>query len=57
MRTEDLIKALDNRYGNPHATDCDLIQEGIKALQELLDENRAYEKFIAVNELEKLQND
>jgi hypothetical protein len=53
MRTEDLIEALDDRYGNPHAKNCELIQEAVKALRELLEQNRAYEKFIAVNELTK----
>lgn len=34
MTTEELIYALDQRYGNPLAKDCELIQEAIKRLQE-----------------------
>ena len=34
MKLEDLIEALDQRYGNPYATDCQLIQEAIKVLRE-----------------------
>ena len=41
MRTEELIEALDQRYGNPYATECALIQEAIKQLQFLLDDNKA----------------
>ena len=41
MTTEELIQALDDRYGNPYATECYLIQEGIKQLQFLLDDNKA----------------
>ena len=33
MNTEELIEALDNRYGNPLAKDCELIQEAIKVLR------------------------
>jgi len=33
MNTKELIEALDNRYGNPLAKDCELIQEAIKVLR------------------------
>jgi predicted phage tail protein len=33
MNTNELIEALDQRYGNPHAKDCVLIQEAIKLLK------------------------
>lgn len=33
MNTTELIEALDARYGNPLAKDCELIQEAIKVLQ------------------------
>lgn len=33
MTPAQLIEALDNRYGNPLAPDCALIQEAIKVLQ------------------------
>ena len=32
--TEELIEALDQRYGNPLAKDCELIQLAIKVLRE-----------------------
>lgn len=32
---QELIEALDARYGNPLAPDCKLIQAGIKRLREL----------------------
>ena len=36
MTTEELIEALDQRYGNPYAAkECGLIQEAIKRLREL----------------------
>jgi len=35
MTTQELIEALDQRYGNPLAPDCALIQEAIKLLREL----------------------
>lgn len=38
MTTEELIEALDQRYGNTYATDCALIQQGIKELSRLNDE-------------------
>jgi hypothetical protein len=37
MTTEELIYALDQRYGNSLAKDCELIQEATKRLQELND--------------------
>lgn len=36
MTTEQLIEALDQRYGNPLAKDCELIQLAIERLKELL---------------------
>lgn len=36
MKTADLIDALDARYGNPQAKDCELIQLAIERLRELL---------------------
>jgi len=33
MTTEELIEALDQRYGNPLAKDCELIQEAIEHLR------------------------
>lgn len=41
MNTEDLIYQLDQRYGNPHAKECALIQEAIKQLRLLNDEVQA----------------
>jgi hypothetical protein len=38
MTTRELIEALDNRYGNPLAKDCELIQEAIKVLRLQADE-------------------
>jgi hypothetical protein len=35
MSTEELIEALDQRYGNPLAKDCELIQLAITRLREL----------------------
>lgn len=38
MTTEELIEALDQRYGNPYAAkECGLIQQGIARLRELND--------------------
>jgi hypothetical protein len=38
MKLQELIEALDQRYGNPHASkENHLIQEAIKVLQELLE--------------------
>ena len=36
MKLEDLIYALDQRYGNPLAKDCELIQEAIKELRKVV---------------------
>jgi hypothetical protein len=33
MNLADLIDQLDQRYGNPHAKDCALIQEAIEVLK------------------------
>jgi hypothetical protein len=33
MNTNELIEALDARYGNPLAKDCELIHEAIKVLR------------------------
>ncbi len=33
MNYQDLIDRLDQRYGNPQAKDCALIQEAIEALR------------------------
>ena len=41
MNTRDLIEALDQRYGNPYATEGALIQEAIKQLRFLLEDNEA----------------
>jgi hypothetical protein len=41
MNTNDLIEALDQRYGNPHAKDSVLIQEAIRLLRLQADEIRA----------------
>ena len=38
MNTNELIEALDQRYGNPQAKECALIQEAIKTLRLLQDE-------------------
>lgn len=35
MNTTELIEALDQRYGNPHAKGNELIQEAIARLKEL----------------------
>lgn len=41
MKVEDLIEALDQRYGNPHAKDCYLIQEAIKVMKLQAEEIKA----------------
>lgn len=41
MKTQDLIDALDARYGNPLAKDCELIQEAIEHLCFMNDEIKA----------------
>jgi hypothetical protein len=33
MNTNELIEALDQRYGNPHVKGLELIQEAIKVLR------------------------
>lgn len=38
MTTNELIEALDQRYGNPYAKECYLIHEAIKTLRLLQDE-------------------
>lgn len=38
MTTNELIEALDQRYGNPYATDCHLIQKAIAELRMLQEE-------------------
>ena len=43
----DLIYQLDQRYGNPYAKECSLIQEAIKVLQLQSDEIHALHKEIA----------
>jgi len=37
MTTQELIEALDQRYGNPNAKGLELIQEAIARLRELND--------------------
>lgn len=34
MNLADLIEQLDQRYGNPHAKGCELIQEAITTLRQ-----------------------
>ena len=46
MNTTELIEALDQRYGNPHVKGNELIQEAIKQLQFLLDDNKALREQI-----------
>jgi hypothetical protein len=41
MKTEDLIEALDQRYGNPLAKGNELIQEAIKQLKFLSEDNKS----------------
>ena len=53
MNLQELIEALDQRYGNPYATDCALIQEGIKILREQDERIKELEKFIAMPALTK----
>ena len=38
MNLTDLIEQLDQRYGNPQAKDCALIQEAIKVLKQQAEE-------------------
>ena len=43
MTTEELIEALDQRYGNPYAAkECGLIQEAIKRLRKLNEGSTGY---------------
>jgi hypothetical protein len=46
MNTNELIEALDQRYGNPLAKDCELIQEAIKVLRLQADEISALLKQV-----------
>lgn len=48
MTTQELIEQLDNRYGNPYATECALIQQGIALLREQDARIKELEKFIAI---------
>jgi len=41
MNTRELIEALDQRYGNPYAVDCYLIQMAIVELRTLQEEVEA----------------
>jgi len=41
MNFEDLIYQLDQRYGNPYAKECHLIQEAIKVMRLQHDEIKA----------------
>jgi hypothetical protein len=41
MDTKELIEQLDQRYGNPHAKECALIQEAIRVLRYQQDELEA----------------
>jgi hypothetical protein len=50
---DKLIKALDQRYGNPHAKDCALIQQGIALLRQQDERIKELEKFIAIPALTK----
>jgi hypothetical protein len=46
MTTEELIEALDQRYGNPLAKDCELIHQAIKVLRLQADEIEALLKQV-----------
>lgn len=39
MTTQELIEALDQRYGNPLAKDCELIQEAIEHLRKFVNQS------------------
>lgn len=52
---EQLIEELDNRYGNPLAPDCKLIQQGIALLREQDARIKELEKFIAIPVLKEAQ--
>lgn len=47
MNFDDLVDALDQRYGNPHAKECHLIQEAIKVLRLQAEEIHALHGEIA----------
>jgi hypothetical protein len=47
MTTEELIEALDQRYGNPLANGCELIKEAIEQLKN-------YDAMFTVFGIEKL---
>jgi hypothetical protein len=47
MTTEELIEALDQRYGNPLANGCELIKEAIEQLKN-------YDAMFTVYGIEKL---
>jgi hypothetical protein len=53
MTTEELIEALDQRYGNPLAEGCELIQLAIKALKSQDERVKELEKFIAIPALKE----
>ena len=40
MNLDELIEALDQRYGNPYAKECALIQEAIKVLREVAEKEK-----------------
>jgi hypothetical protein len=46
MESHGLIYQLDQRYGNPHAKDCHLIQEAIEVLRLQSEEIRSLHKQI-----------
>jgi len=46
MKTEDLIEALDQRYGNPLAKGYELIHEAIKQLKFYSEDNKAIKEDI-----------
>jgi hypothetical protein len=37
MKLEDLIEALDQRYGNPHSKEHTLVKEAIEVLRKVLE--------------------
>jgi len=51
MNFNDLIEQLDQRYGNPHAKDCELIQEAVEVLKLQSEEIHMLHK-----EIQELQN-
>ena len=44
---KELVEALDQRYGNPYAKECALIQEAIEVLKLQAEEIHALHKEIA----------